>query len=154
MRTSFPRSVVVDSGFWIALFDETDPYHAIAAQRASLLNERSVLLPWPTLYEFINTRFCKRRTRMDEIERILQRPHVVRICDLAYREEALKQTLFLARTSKRSISLVDMVVRLILDDRNVRKHGLLTNNAKDFYDVCQSRGIELIDLSKQAPMGV
>jgi hypothetical protein len=45
---------------------------------------------------------------------------------------------------KRPISLVDMVIRYILDDVNIRKDCLLTFNRRDFVDVCRKRQIEIL----------
>ncbi len=42
------------------------------------------------------------------------------------------------------MALVDMVIRLILDDINVRKDGLLTFNHKDFADLCRKHQIEML----------
>lgn len=41
-------------------------------------------------------------------------------------------------------SLVDNIIRLMLDDDTLRIDGLITFNARDFYDVCAIRNIELI----------
>jgi len=50
----------------------------------------------------------------------------------------------MVRTARtRPMSLVDMVMRLMLDDVNVRVDGLLTFNQKDFHDVCRKRGLEM-----------
>ena len=73
--------------------------------------------------------------------------HVQRISDEPYREEALEMTFKMALNSSRYISLVDMVIRLILDDINVQKDALLTVNPKDFHDVCMRQNIEMLDVS-------
>ena len=43
-----------------------------------------------------------------------------------------------------SISLVDEVIRLALMDPNVKIDAMVTFNPSDFFDICQSRHIELI----------
>ena len=49
------------------------------------------------------------------------------------------------RTARaRPISLVDMVMRLMLENVNVPVSGLLTFNPKDFHDVCRKRGLEML----------
>ena len=55
---------------------------------------------------------------------------------------AFEQTVRTAR--RRPMSLVDMVMRLMLEDVNVRVNGLLTFNRRDFYDVCRRRGLEML----------
>jgi len=37
-----------------------------------------------------------------------------------------------------------MIIRLILDDVNIRKHGLLTFNPGDFADICRKHQIEML----------
>jgi predicted nucleic acid-binding protein len=44
----------------------------------------------------------------------------------------------------RTMSLADMVMRLMLEDVNIRVNGLLTFNRKDFHDVCRKRGLEML----------
>jgi len=49
---------------------------------------------------------------------------------------------FLQRT--RPLSLVDCVVRLILDDVNTKINYFITFNRGDFSDVCRRRAIEMV----------
>jgi hypothetical protein len=44
----------------------------------------------------------------------------------------------------RKISLVDMVIRNILKDINIRIDFMATSNKKDFADLCALREIEII----------
>ena len=73
---------------------------------------------------------------------IARRPNVEHLDEVPYREDAYEQTIRTART--RPMSLVDMVMRLMLDDVNVRVDGLLTFNPRDFHDVCRTRGLEML----------
>lgn len=140
--TSFAKTVLTDSGFWYALYEPRDQYHAQAEQKADLLQTSTLLLPWPCLYETFNTRFAKNRIAVRRFEVMLRQPHVVRLPDEPYREAALEAAITTAAT--RSMALVDMVIRLILDDINVRKHGLLTFNQRDFSDLCRKHRIEML----------
>ena len=54
-----------------------------------------------------------------------------------YRSDALDLT-------KRNISLVDNIIRLMLDDRSVGAKGLITFNVGDFQDVCQKNRIDIL----------
>jgi predicted nucleic acid-binding protein len=140
--SSFAKTVLTDSGFWYALYDPRDPYHAQAEEREDLLQSCNLLLPWPCLYETFNTRFAKNKDAVRGFEALLRQPHVIRLPDEPYREEALEAVI--ATAASRSMALVDMVIRLILDDINVRKHGLLTFNQKDFSDLCRKHQIEML----------
>ena len=39
--------------------------------------------------------------------------------------------------------MVDMVCRLLIDDRNVRINYLFTVNPVDYHDVCAGNGVEI-----------
>jgi hypothetical protein len=76
------------------------------------------------------------------LKRSFRQAHVVRLPDESYREAALEVAI--ANSARRSFALVDVVIRLILDDINVRKHGFLTFNQRDFGDLCRKHQIELL----------
>jgi hypothetical protein len=60
------------------------------------------------------------------------------------REDALRHCLESSREHKRPLSLVDCLIRVMLEDTNIRINYLATYNNSDFYDVCATRNIELI----------
>lgn len=45
---------------------------------------------------------------------------------------------------QRPISLVDMILRLMIDDINLKIDAVVTFNAEDFADLCYAKGVELI----------
>jgi hypothetical protein len=45
----------------------------------------------------------------------------------------------------RALSMVDCLMRLMLDDVNLRIDYLATWNGRDFEDVCQPRGIAILN---------
>lgn len=139
---SVAKAVIIDTGFWYAFYDATDDFHKEAEEKADYLETMTVLVPWPSLYETVNTRFAKNSTGIKRFEALLRKDHVERISDEPYRESALEAVFKTA--GLRSMALVDMVIRLILDDINVRKHGLLTFNHKDFVDLCRKHRIEML----------
>lgn len=49
-----PYRLLVDSGFFFALFNERDRYHADAVEKREWLEILSLVIPWPVLYETIN----------------------------------------------------------------------------------------------------
>ena len=66
---------------------------------------------------------------------------ISKINDDRYRELALDLTL---SEDKRNISLVDNIIRLMLDDKDVGAKGLVTFNVGDFHDVCSKNNIEIL----------
>jgi len=139
------KTVLVDTGFWFALYDGKDQYHNIASGTSfDVIDKMHVALPWPTLYETINTKFAKNSLRMAEFDKVIQSSRTTLIDDTSYRDLALQVTIHDRKQPLRALSLVDMVIRFILDDVNVRIDALLTFNPSDFVDVCTRRKIEMI----------
>lgn len=143
MTPRVPHVAIADTGYWFALFNPKDQYHRTATNSFEFVQTLNILIPWPTLYEAINTRFVKDSIRVGQFERLLTSPNFVRIDDSTYRDEALSQTLIWAKTQKRFISLTDMVIRFMLDDSGIRKDYMLTFNPGDFSDLCRRHRVEL-----------
>lgn len=142
MALSLPKTVVVDTGFWFALFERTDQNHRQALTKAQIISSLRLVLPWPCLYETLNTRFLSNRMMVRGFERFVKSQNVVFADDSKYREGAYNQTL--RGAERRPIALVDMVIRSILEDVNTRTNCLLTFNQRDFVDVCRARQIEIL----------
>ncbi len=80
---------------------------------------------------------------MSLFEEELKSPKVQFIDDAQYRDDAIELS-FESSRAGRPLSMVDCVLRLIMDDRNIKIGYFATWNLKDFCDVCASRQIELI----------
>ena len=133
--------LLVDTGYFIALHDERDEHNATAKRHERLLELHPVVLPWPVLYETINTRFARRPAVLTRIDAIVAKETTVLLDDSRYREAAYRQVMRNSR--KRSLSLVDAVLRAVIEDVNVQISALLTFNEGDFYDVCGQLRVEL-----------
>lgn len=133
---------MVDTGYWYAICDPREERHAAAATTFSEYESHRIILPWPCLYETLRTRFVRHARAIQRFVMISSRPNVERLDDLQYRDDAFELTVKTAR--RRPMSLVDMVMRLMLEDVNVRVNGLLTFNQGDFQDVCRKRGLEIL----------
>jgi hypothetical protein len=135
---------LVDTGYWFALLDPRDGLHGQAQPKAAYIESMLIVVPWPVLYETLDTRLVKNRAGMFRFERIVKPPRARRVDDTPYRDDALRQTLLQGRGGRRFISLCDMVIRLMLGDASLRIDALLTFNWKDFADVCRSRQVEIL----------
>ena len=144
MLPSPSKLAMLDTCFIYALFDSRESLHSEASRKGSLVESLRLGIPWPCLYETVNTRFIKEPARIKNFEQLLKRPGVALIDDVGYRDRAYEMTVDTAIRGRRTISLVDMVLRLMLDDVNVRAGYLFTFNPGDFADVCRRRGIELL----------
>jgi len=110
----------------------------------SSIEHSYVVLPWPILYETLRTEFVKQSFWIGDFKSRLSWMAVRRLDDSTYRDRALSETLVLAETAKRQLSLVDLVVRYMLEDAVNRIEYLATYNDKDFSDICAKRGIEIV----------
>jgi predicted nucleic acid-binding protein len=137
-------NILIDTGFWYAFYDESDPYHRKAVEIMLFVNKHTILIPFPSLYETINTRFAKRKKWMDSFRSLINSPSCVLIPDDEYKRDTLVMTLNSSLEKNRPISLVDMVIRQMLDDVNLKSDAIITFNPEDFYDICLSRNIILI----------
>ena len=143
MKVETSRGVVTDTGFWIALFDKMDNHHLEAIKIINRIEQTQILFPWPIFYEVLRTRFVRNRIWVDGFSKTMRSLGIVRFDDTPYREDALQQTLEWARTGRRHISLVDMVVRYVLSDTKIRITRFITFNDKDFLDICKRRKIPI-----------
>ena len=134
------KNVLLDSGFWFALLTEGDQHHERAVE---IFNQREglrFLIPFPSLYETVNTKFVKEKNHQ------ILRAHINSLAielvhDDRYKQDAYDTTL---QQTKRDLSLVDMVIRLMLEDPDLHIEALVTFNPKDFVDICQNRQVEMI----------
>jgi predicted nucleic acid-binding protein len=138
-------SLLVDTGVWYAL---CDPRDRTVTQEAiediySRVKVHSIVLPWPIAYETLRTRFVRSRLAMERFERELKRPRVALLDDTPYRGDALSLSIESSLRRGRPLSLVDCVIRLLLEDARARIRYLVTFNPRDFVDVCAARRIEL-----------
>ncbi len=76
-----PENILIDTGFWIALYNERDRYHNDAIEIIELIADSNLILPWPTLYETINTRFSKNADGISNFEELIKEVAVTSIPD-------------------------------------------------------------------------
>ena len=101
------QGLLVDTGFFIAMYDERDAHHAEAQDKQKLLDVYAVILPWPVLYETIKTRFSRRRRIMARFNAVITSSNTALLDDSPYRVEAYQTV---ARNVRRPMSLVDAVL--------------------------------------------
>jgi predicted nucleic acid-binding protein len=135
---------LADTCLWYAVFDRRDPYHGEARGKADVLSPFQIVLPWPTLYETLRTRFVRNGLALGQFERFLKRPNIAYLDDSPFRHAAFELALESSLRRGRPLSMVDCLIRLLLEDVNIRIKYLATFNDRDFIDVCIRRGIEII----------
>lgn len=138
--------ILIDTGVWLALFDRKDQHRKQAEKMSEYFDLFHLILPWPTLYETLRTKIMRRPRLLRDFDFMgfLKRPYITFLDDGRYRESALEMCFESAFRNHRPLSLVDCLIRLILEDRNVKITSLATFNYADFSDVCQKRRIEIL----------
>lgn len=100
------------------------------------------MVPWPTLYESINTRLVRRHHHVVRFKKFLEKSSTVLLEDDLYRKASLE--FILSTDAIKEYSLVDHVIRSMLADPTISVDAMISFNPRDFFDVCDSRGIEML----------
>lgn len=135
---------LVDTGIWYGMFDSRDERHRDAQGKIELLESFYLVMPWPTAYETLRTRFVRNKFALEQFERYLKTPRIIFLDDGPFREAAFELSLQKSLRDGRPLSMVDCLIRLILDDTNTKIDFLATFNISDFADICATRGVEII----------
>jgi predicted nucleic acid-binding protein len=138
------QHALADTGLWYAMFDQRDQYHSQAKGKADFLNASRIVLPWPTLFETLRTRFVRNPVALGRFERFLKTPNIVYLDDSPFRYAAMELALESSLRQKRPLSMVDCLIRLLIEDVNTRIKYLATFNVRDFADVCRINGVEIV----------
>lgn len=138
------KNVIFDSGFWYAFYDERDSYHNNAIILGDYLQIHNLIIPWPILYETLNTRFVRKNSWLVGFENLIKSSNVLKLSDEMYRNKAV-ELVFSENKRGKSYSLVDLVIREVLQDRKVKVDAIVTFNPKDFFDICLLRNLEIFD---------
>lgn len=138
------QRLLVDSGFFFALFNERDRNHDDARDKQEWLEILSIAMPWPILYETINTRFARRPHWIARFESIVRSPDTEFIDDAPYRLDAFEDVLARGKNQRDPMSLTDAILHSILADKRIRVDAMLTYNRRDFFRICSSKGVELL----------
>ena len=111
----------------------------------------TLMIPWPVLYEALNTQFIERVERVNRLDRDLltltKTGQLSLKDDTMYREEALQECFReAARTGAHywALSLVDRILRKMIADPQNKIDGLITYDLRGFSDVPQKFRKELI----------
>ena len=130
------KRLIVDTGIWYACYDKSDANHQYADKILGILRTHSLIIPFPTLYETINTRFVKNNYgQMNGLRSFLENPSRVHLVDDAeYKQRAMDAVLSKSNQGK-SYSLVDMIIRLMMEDVKLGPVSVLTFNVGDFINI-------------------
>lgn len=112
--------IIIDTGFWIAyLFPQENPQLSIEANKMFTdLENQTIVIPYPTLYEFINSKLSRKKNAAsrDLFERIIKTKKIEFISDESYKNMALDNFFIKSKAEISDISLVDEIIKLIIKD--------------------------------------
>ena len=138
--------VLVDTGFWYSYLGTREvERHKVAQEIYNQLekNGADYIIPFPTLYEAINTKLLKEKNRTAAdwfLKKLQSDSHFKKIYDDDFRDIAYGLTM---ENNYRGYSLVDNIIRVMMDSDNLKIDALLTFNIADFCDVTTRRNIEI-----------
>jgi predicted nucleic acid-binding protein len=141
------KKLLIDTGFWIALFTEDDKYFERANKTWGIISKYKLIVPWPTMYETLNTRFVNKVERFVKFRQAIKKQNVSLIEDSIYKENAWSMLLndFPPEKGKKHPSFVDGIIREMLIDKELKIDYLVTYNPSDFSEVCNQHKITLLD---------
>ncbi|MDJ0904303.1 MAG: hypothetical protein QNJ55_36530 [Xenococcus sp. MO_188.B8] len=126
------------------MYDERYSYHKNALLLFDYLDPHRILIPWPSLYETLNTRFVRRENWLADFKAVINNKNTIHVQEKNINIMQLSQ-FFLQSKSYKKYSLVNLIIREILLDVDLRIDALITFNIADFEDICWKRNIELFD---------
>jgi predicted nucleic acid-binding protein len=139
------QRLLVDTGVWYAMFSRRDTHRPQApAMAAHMATAKTLVLPWPALYETLRTRFVKETASLLEFKDYMNSTKAELLDSSRYDKTVLKTTYDWALVKDRPMSMVDCLIRHVIEDRDSKIDGLATFNHRDFYDICAKREIILL----------
>ena len=137
------KRLIIDSGVWYAAFDQRDDKYVYSDKILNLLEMHELIVPFPSLYETINTRLLRNKYKQADylFEYLNDSKKVTLVHDDKYREQALKSVSSNLNQNK-SYSLVDMIIRLMMEDSSLGSIAVVSFNIEDFIGV---NNVEVID---------
>lgn len=140
------EKALIDTGVWYGVFDNRDARYIKeeTKEKSEYFDLLEIILPWPTIYETLRTRFVKNKPALQQFEKFLKAPNVIFLDDTEYRDYALDISLETSLRRGRPLSMVDCLLRLIIEDTNVKIKYLMTFNTRDFEDVCKKNRVEIL----------
>jgi predicted nucleic acid-binding protein len=121
------KTLIIDTCYWIALFNpEREPQHQeIVELIEEQIDKHTILIPYPTLYEFLDTKFS-RKDRLKHFYNLLSKPNFIKIDDSKYKEKALDNFFIKSTKKTEDVSFVDEIIKEMIDDENLKTDFIIT----------------------------
>lgn len=133
--------VMIDTCFWIALYNPEKHAEKIEEVNtiAELIEDEEIIIPFPTLYEFLNSRFSRKNDAL-HFHKLISRTNYVKLDDREHREKALESFLEKAINEQNDVSFVDEVMKSIIESE--LKIDYLISFDEGLKNFALSRGIK------------
>ncbi|MEK6152140.1 hypothetical protein WIW50_02715 [Flavobacteriaceae bacterium 3-367] len=115
------KTYLPDTGFWIALYANNEEAETIA----TIIEDDNILIPYPSMYEFLNSKFSRRGLAY-EFQKLLKRPNIKKIYDDDYRDDSFDNFFYNAINYSLDVSLVDEVIKLMIIDPKLKVDFLIS----------------------------
>ncbi|MFN7776880.1 hypothetical protein [Flavobacterium sp.] len=141
------KTILLDTGYWIALFssDKELEKQDTVEYVTKLIDENNykVIIPFPTLYEFLNSKLSRKVKQKFNLETELSKQKYEKIYDNDYRDKALKKFIYQYSFTNSDISLVDEVIKEMIEDKNLKTDIIVTfdESLKNF---ARSMNVEVV----------
>lgn len=119
--------ILIDTCFWIALYnpdkhaDKTDEVDTII----DLIDGHEIIIPFPSLYEFLNSKFSRKNDALNFQKRI-SRPDYLKLDDSEFKDLALESFFEKAVNEFNDVSLVDEIMKNIMSSKNYKIDYLIS----------------------------
>lgn len=136
-------NIIVDTCFWIALYNPEK--HANLSDDIDFISEfienENVLIPFPSLYEFLNSQFS-RKCDANNFRQLLTRPNYIKVDDAPHKNQALDNFFNQSISGKNDVSLVDELIKGIIDDKSYQIDYLISFD-EGLNNYALSKGIKI-----------
>jgi|GEM_PF-5250023 len=142
------KTILLDTGYWIALFSpENEKEKQDVVEYVSELideNNYKVIIPFPTLYEFLNSKLSRKGRQKFNLESELSKQKYEKIYDEKYRKKALENFFKQFSFVNYDISLVDEIIKEMIEDTTLKTDIIVTfdNGLKNY---ARSMNVEVIE---------
>jgi len=138
------KTIIVDTCFWIALYNPQKHIDLIEIVESisELIEDEEIIIPFPSLYEFLNSKFSRKSDAIN-FRQLLSRPNYVKLDDNPYKLIALNNFFDLAINGHNDVSFVDEIIKEIILDKKIKVDFLVTfdEGLKNF---ALSRGVKTL----------
>jgi predicted nucleic acid-binding protein len=142
------KTILLDTGYWIALFSsENEKEKQDVVEYVSELideNNYTVIIPFPTLYEFLNSKLSRKGRQKFNLEAELSKQKYEKVYDEKYRKKALENFFKQFSFVNYDISLVDEIIKEMIEDTTLKTDIIVTfdNGLKNY---ARSMNVEVIE---------